>query len=207
MPILSSPTTRSERQAVSDILTTEEAARLCGENDRTVLGWIERGLLRSCQWPGRDDHRVPVEELRRFMREHGIPDRTRPARAACRVLIADDEPPMARAIERLLRGSGLDVETAIAPSGFEAGAMLYTFRPDVMTLDLRMPGFDGISVLRFLQRVRLLTPLRVLVVSADTEAQLRESLAQGAHEVLRKPFADQDLLAAVERLMVADPLS
>ena len=143
--------------------------------------------------------------LRRFMREQGIPDRTRPAESAKRVLIADDEPAMARAIQRVLRRAGL--ETAIAANGFEAGAMLYTFRPDVMTLDLRMPGVDGIGVLRFLQTARLPTLLRVLVVSADTDDRLRESLAQGAHEVLRKPFADQELLASVERLMAADPVS
>jgi CheY-like chemotaxis protein len=76
-----------------------------------------------------------------------------------------------------------------------------------MTLDLRMPGVDGIGVLRFLQTARLPTLLRVLVVSADTDDRLRESLVQGAHEVLRKPFADQELLAAVERLMAADPVS
>lgn len=189
---------------MSPILTTEEAAKLCGEHSHTVLSWIECGLLHAYQLPGREDYRVPVEELRRFLREQGIPDRTRPAKPAGRVLIADDDPPMARAIERVLRRAGM--ETAIASNGFEAGAMLYTFKPDVMTLDLRMPGFDGISVLRFLQIARLSAPLRVLVVSADTEDRLRESLAQGAHEVLRKPFADQDLPAAVERLLAADPI-
>jgi excisionase family DNA binding protein len=198
MSNMTNETNSSGTQTVSDVLTTGEAAKLCGVNFRTVLRWIERGLLWSYQLPGRGDHRVPIEELRRFMREHGIPDRSQSPVPARRVLIADDEPLMARAIERVLRRAGF--ETAVAPSGFEAGAMLYTFKPGVMTLDLRMPGIDGINVLRFLQTAYLPSPLRILVVSADTEDRLKQALALGAHDVLRKPFANKDLLEAVERL-------
>ncbi|HYD81137.1 MAG TPA: response regulator [Paucimonas sp.] len=187
---------------MSDILTTGEAARLCGVNFRTVLRWIERGLLHAYKLPGRGDHRVPIEELRRFMRAHGIPDRSQPAAPLRRVLIADDEPAMAGAIERVLRRAGFD--TAIAPNGFEAGAMLYSFKPSVMTLDLRMPGIDGIEVLRFLQRVELPVPLKTLVVSADAETRLQEALALGAHGILRKPFINKELLSEVERMVAAD---
>ena len=181
-----------------DVLTTGEAARVCGVHLRTVLRWIERGWLQSYQLPGRGDHRVPIDELRRFMRTHGIPDRSRPEPAAQRVLIVDDELGMARAIERVLKRAGF--ETAIATDGFSAGAMLYTFQPGIMTLDLRMPGMDGIAVLRFLGQTGLPAPLKTLVVTADTEERVQEALAQGADSVLRKPFANQELLAAVNQL-------
>lgn len=190
---------------MSQVLTTGEAARVCGVNFRTVLRWIERGLLHAYKLPGRGDHRVPIEELRRFMRENGIPDRSQPTALARRVLIADDEPAMAHAIERVLIRAGF--ETAIASNGFEAGAMLYTFKPGVMTLDLRMPGIDGVDVLRFLRSAYLPSPLKTLVVSADTDARLQEALSLGAHEILRKPFANEELLAAVEQMYVTEVVS
>lgn len=185
---------------MSEVLTTGEAARLCGVHFRTVIRWIDRGLLQAYKLPGRGDHRVPVEELRRFMRENGIPDPNAPVDLPKRILIADDEPSMARAIQRVLNKAGY--ETTIASNGFEAGAMLYTFKPGLMTLDLRMPGIDGVGVLEFLQKAYLPGPLKILVVSADTEARLLQAQALGAHGIVRKPFGNDELLAAVERLFV-----
>lgn len=194
---------------MSEVLTSREAARLCGVSFRTVIRWIERGLLQAYRLPGRGDHRVPIEELRRFMRENGIPEPDQaPAVpplaapvAARRVLITEDEPAMASAIERVLKRAGY--ETAIAADGFAAGAMLHSFQPGVLTLDLRMPGLDGLGVLRFLQRSPMSFPLKTLVVSADSELRLQEARALGAHALVRKPFSNEELLATVARLFEA----
>ena len=63
-----------------------------------------------------------------------------------RVLIVDDDDAMAKAIRRVLKRKGY--ETLIAPDGFSAGAMLGTFIPHVVTLDLSMPGISGREVLK-----------------------------------------------------------
>lgn len=187
----------TQQQAEQEALTTGQAAKLCGVNFRTVSRWIDRGLLPAYQLPGtRGDRRVRVEDLRRFMREHDMPDPWAAPATARRALVVDDEPAMARAIERVLRQAGY--ETALAAGGFEAGAMLFNFQPHVMTLDLRMPGMDGIEVLQFLQRTTLPVPLKVVVVSADSEARLQQARELGAHAVLSKPFDNDALLAALE---------
>src|SRR5690606_3123887 len=122
-----------EKLKGSDVLTSGEAARLCGVSFKTILRWIDRGLLQSYKLPGRGDHRITVDELRRFMRDNGIPDPTNESLSP-RVLIVEDDPPMARSIERVLIKAGY--ETAIASNGFEAGVALHSFRPSLMTLDL-----------------------------------------------------------------------
>lgn len=134
------------------------------------------------------------------MRENGFPEPAESLIPARRILITDDEPSMARAIERVLIQAGF--ETAIASHGFEAGTMLHTFRPGLMTLDLRMPGIDGLGVLRFLRQreAGLAWPLKVLVVSADSDVRLQQAMELGADAFLRKPFANEELVAAVERL-------
>ncbi|HEX7642660.1 MAG TPA: response regulator [Burkholderiaceae bacterium] len=185
-------------ETLSDPLTTGEAAKVCGVHLRTVLRWIERGWLRAYQLPGRGDHRVTVEELRRFMLEHHIPDRTRAAGAQRRALIVDDEPAMAHAIERVLKRAGFS--TAVASNGFVAGTMLYSFRPAIMTLDLKMPGMDGLAVLRFLQQTKLPEPLKIVVISADSNERMEAARALGADAVLCKPVANRELIATVERL-------
>lgn len=187
---------------MSEVLTTGEAARICGVNFRTVLRWIDRGLLQAYRLPGRGDRRVLSDELHRFMLENGIPDRSAAeVSASRRVLIAEDEPAMAHAMERVLRRAGF--ETMTASNGFEAGTILPTFKPEVMTLDLRMPGTDGMAVLRFLQTAMLPAPVKTLVVSADTDSRLSEAMRLGAHGAIRKPFSNEELLAAVEQLYLA----
>lgn len=194
-----------------DVLTTGEVAKRCGVTVRTVQRWLDRGLLKSFQLPGRGDHRVAVEELRRFMRDHGIPDAPLVDQSRTtgtitdqdhatprRVLIADDERYMANAIARVLNGAGY--QTSIASSGFEAGALLHSFAPHVLTLDLRMPGLDGIGVLQVINKIAFAQPLKVLVVSADSDVRLNEATQLGAHAVLRKPFDNDALIAAVDRL-------
>lgn len=184
---------------MAEVLTSSEAARLCGVSFRTVIRWIERGQLQAYKLPGRGDHRVPVAELRRFMRANAIPEpdelRTDLPR---RILIAEDEPNMARAIARTLRQDGF--EAAIAADGFQAGLLLHSYKPGVMTLDLRMPGIDGFAVLRSLRENPLPFACKVLVVSGETPERLGEAVAAGADAALAKPFANEDLLAAVHRL-------
>jgi len=187
---------------MTETLSTRDAARRCGVSFRTVIRWAERGELQAYRLPGRGDYRVPVEELRRFMREHGIPEPDEMPGRPKRVLVVDDEPAMARAIKRVFAREGF--ETTIASDGFFAGSLLHTFKPHLMTLDLRMPGIDGFGVLRFLRETHFPIPLKVLVVSGDSEEHLKQALALGAHGALCKPFDNEELLAAARELLGED---
>ena len=183
---------------MADVLTSSEAARLCGVSFRTVIRWIERGQLQAYKLPGRGDHRIPVAGLRHFMREHAIPEPAElQGEMPRRILIAEDEKLMARAMERVLKRAGF--ETAHAGDGFQAGLMLHSFKPGLLTLDIRMPGVDGFGVLRSLRENPLPFACKVLVVSGDAAERRKEALALGADEVLAKPFANDELLAAVRR--------
>lgn len=180
---------------LTDVLTSRAAAQICSVNFRTVIRWIERGELNAYRLPGRGDYRISVGDLHAFMQKHGIPRGA--IDGARRVLVVDDDVAMAHAIERVLKRQGYEVR--IATDGFEAGATLHTFTPALMTLDLQMSGLDGFGVLRFLRRTNQLSTLRVLVISGESKNRLREALELGAHEVLAKPFSNEQLKAAVRR--------
>jgi excisionase family DNA binding protein len=186
------------------VLTTGDVAKYCGVNFRTVIRWIERGHLKAHQLPGRGDNRIEVPDFLAFLRAHDMPipeeflDRSR------RVLIVEDDPAMAAAIQRTLRRAGF--ETRIASDGFRAGTLLGTFLPGVMTLDLRMPGIPGLDVLKFVRLAERLKDIRILVVSAMPRKELDEALAAGADDVLEKPFRNPDLLEKVVRLAGVDPV-
>jgi len=187
---------------LSTVLTSREAGQLCGVSFRTVIRWIERGELQAYRLPGRGDYRITPADLQAFASRHSLPDplATHDAPAPSdRVLIVDDDPSMARAIQRVLHASGY--KTLLANEGFQAGSLLHSFSPALMTLDLRMPGLDGFGVLRFLRDSRPRPALRVLVVSGESEQRLREARELGADDAIAKPFTNEHLLAAVRRLL------
>ncbi len=199
-------------------LTTGEVAGYLGVNFRTVIRWIERGHLQAYQLPGRGDNRVTVEAFLDFLRANQmpIPEELTPAdevvagevvagevvageeSRARRVLVVEDEAPMARAIERVLRQA--DFEVRIAGDGFAAGAQFSMFQPAVATLDLQIPGMGGLDVLRFVRDTERLRDTKILVVSAMPVDQLEAAVTAGADGYLEKPFRNEDLLARVRAL-------
>lgn len=130
----------------------------------------------------------------RPMLAHPPSDLTRSPGSPQRILIVEDDVSMARAINRVLRQCGY--ETIFAGNGFLAGSLLHTFRPMLMTLDIRMPWIDGLDVLRLVRQTPLSFDLKILVISGDTHC-LDEALAAGVDGVLAKPFTNEELVEAV----------
>ena len=180
-------------------LTTGEIARHCRVNYRTVLRWIKAGRLVAHQLPGRGDHRVELADFRRFLVENHLPVPLEFARPSNRVLIVDDDPAMAASLNRVLRRAGY--ETQIAPNGFQAGALLKDFAPQLVTLDLQMPGIDGHEVLSFIRGHADYRHLAVLVVSAQSRREIQDAVDAGASRGIQKPFDNQTLLTHVKQLM------
>lgn len=180
-------------------LTTGEIGRHCGVHFRTVLRWIEQGRLKAFKLPGsRGDNRVLLADFMAFLGENNMPVPEEFRQETRRVLVVEDERNMAAAIERTLRRAGFEVRTAL--DGLQAGVLLQSFMPAVMTLDLRMPGLDGHEVLRFIRQRPELSPVRVLVVSAMPREELERARAAGADDVLEKPFSPQELADKVTTL-------
>jgi two-component system, chemotaxis family, protein-glutamate methylesterase/glutaminase len=125
-----------------------------------------------------------------------------------RIVVADDSLLMCRIIESTLRAGGLDV-VGVAHDGDEALALCRSLRPDAMTLDLHMPGTDGVAVLRAL-RAPGAPRVPVVVVSAFSPTQgarAVDALAEGAFELVAKPTigVSPDVFAAelTDKLMHA----
>jgi two-component system KDP operon response regulator KdpE len=109
------------------------------------------------------------------------------------VLLVDDEPHVLDALRVLIERCGFAVRTA--PSGALALESIVAERPDVVVLDLAMPGMDGVEVIR---RVRSWTQLPIIVLSARAdETEKVHALEAGADDYVVKPFGARELIARV----------
>ena len=113
-----------------------------------------------------------------------------------RILIADDDPQILRALRITLTAQGYDIVTAT--SGPQAVTQAIDHRPDVLMLDLGMPGLDGVDVIH---AVRGWSEAPILVVSGRTGAADKvEALDAGADDYVTKPFSIEEVLARIRAL-------
>ncbi|HEV2174374.1 MAG TPA: response regulator transcription factor [Nitrospira sp.] len=114
-----------------------------------------------------------------------------------RMLVVDDEPQIRRSLQVNLERSGYAVETV--ESGEDALSSFRNRRPDVVILDLIMPGMGGVEVVR---RIRESSTVPIIVLSAmGEEARKVEALELGADDYMTKPFGMDELLARIHSLL------
>ena len=115
------------------------------------------------------------------------------------VAIVDDEETVRKALKRLLRASGLEVESYASGKDFLAASAVR--RPDCLVLDLHMPGMSGLQLLHEMRAARSMLP--TVVITAYDEPSTREQcLAAGAAAYLSKPLDERLLLNAISANVV-----
>ncbi|GAA2465271.1 response regulator transcription factor [Streptomyces macrosporus] len=114
-----------------------------------------------------------------------------------RVLVVEDDPTITEAVAVRLRAEGFQVRTAgDGPAAVEAAEV---WQPDLLVLDVMLPGFDGLEVCR---RVQAQRPVPVLMLTArDDETDMLVGLGVGADDYMTKPFSMRELVARVHVLL------
>lgn len=112
------------------------------------------------------------------------------------VLVVDDEPRIVKFLEVRLKASGYDVLTA--NNGLTALELVQAHEPDLIVLDVIMPGMDGFETLK---QVRAMSSVPVIILSAkEASTDKIRGLGLGADDYLIKPFSPEELLARIEAI-------
>jgi two-component system, OmpR family, response regulator len=138
------------------------------------------------------------QQVHRLLREAVSMELTRPDGSSLRVLVVDDEVNIAELISMALRYEGFEVATA--HTGSRAVTAAKTFRPDAVVLDMMLPDFDGMEVLR---RMRSSDPgVPVLFLTARDSVEDRVAgLTAGGDDYVTKPFSLEEVVARLRALM------
>ncbi len=183
-----------------DVLTTGEVAKICNVAPRTVSKWFDSGQLKGYRIPGSKDRRIPLNQLVRFMKDHGIPlDGLNTGQT--RVLVVDDERDIVEALRKVLtEQASYEVRTAI--NGFEAGVECQRFKPHVMLLDIHLgEGDSGARQVANLVRTSDdLQMTKIIAMSGKlTDGQAAQLKGQGFDQFLKKPFQVRQVIQAIEQ--------
>ena len=117
-----------------------------------------------------------------------------------KVLIADDEPNIVTSLEYLMQKSGYEVK--IARNGDEALALVESFLPDVVLLDVMMPRKSGYEVCQQIRERADWQHIKIVMLSAKgREAEVNKGLSLGADIYVTKPFSNQELMATIDGLL------
>jgi two-component system, OmpR family, response regulator ResD len=124
---------------------------------------------------------------------------TSPSASSQSVLVVDDEPTIREIVSRYLERAGY--RTSLAADGPQAVAMSAREIPDLVVLDIMLPGFDGFEVMRLLHDRPPPRPAVILLTAKGEESDRIVGLGRGADDYIAKPFSPRELVARVQAVL------
>lgn len=117
------------------------------------------------------------------------------------ILVAEDERNLVEALSFIMRRAGYAV--SVAHDGPTAIEMTRATNPDLILLDIMLPGFDGFEVVETIKRMAPNRPRIVMLTAKGHEKDRRKALALGVDDYVTKPFSNGDVVARVQALLSA----
>jgi excisionase family DNA binding protein len=188
-------------------LTTEEVLEYLQVNLRTVYRLIKAGKIPAVrvgrQWRFRKrdiDAWLDSQRIRGAARAAAAPAPARPATGATRprVLVVDDEASIRDLLQKTLALAEYDVD--VAPDGRSALERMRLYPYDLLIADLKMPGMDGLTVIREAKRYKADLPV-IIITGFSTESSAIEAVNLGVAGYLTKPFRVPQVLAAAAKAL------
>lgn len=171
--------------------TTREAAQILGVSLRTAQLWAEEGLLEAWKTSG-GHRRITRESVERLLAvppaqatlsapkptaDAASPPQVRetagPSAPELSILVVEDDPELRRLYRAMLSRWPMHPEVIVADDGYEALILIGQARPDLLIMDLRMPGMDGFRMLQALRALPKMAEMKIVVVSGLDAAEIR----------------------------------
>ncbi|MCM8785735.1 MAG: response regulator, partial [Candidatus Omnitrophica bacterium] len=166
--------------------TTGQLGKLLGVSRVTVYKWVKNKKIEGIKLPGRRwiISKEVVERLfkGKYLEELEI-------EREIKILIADDNVDIADSLKEFLENRNLNFKIITAYNGFEVGKYLYSFKPDILILDIFMPGLSGFDILKIIKKDEKLKDTFIIVITGYPEKEnIKRVKQQGADYVFIKPF-------------------
>nr|MBC8361753.1 response regulator [Candidatus Desulfatibia profunda] len=179
--------------------TIPQAAKFCSISRVTLWRWVKSGKLKAFLTPG-GQYKIRKDDLVSFIRgEMGhLPGNE--FSQETKILIVDDDPQVQKLFKKMLSRNGYSIE--VASDGFEAGVKTVQFKPDLIILDLIMPGMDGFEVCRQIKQNANTSHIKIIACTGyDTKENKDRIMQAGADGYLVKPVEKSALFQKIKGLL------
>lgn len=182
-------------------LSTLEIAQMLGIAVASVAKWIDQGKLSAGRTPG-GHRRVPVDELIKFLNLHRLPIPPELMSGPTKILVVDDDTAVREWLVSLLKSEYAECEILEAKDGFSAGEVYTLNKPDVVLLDLMMPGMDGYEVCRRIKGSETAKQVQVIMITGNYGDDIEENArACGARMVIHKPLDSETIVRELANVL------
>jgi CheY-like chemotaxis protein len=186
---------------MNEYIPMDEVAKVCMFPTAKIESWIRSGELPARK--NSNTYEIQCSEVIRFLQKkrYMLPEEY-VKKATYRVLIVDDEP----IIRKLLRENLLDAFSGIiideSSDVLDAGWRAHTATPDLILLDLNLPGMDGFQLCRLIRQRGEFLRTKIIAVSGQTDLETRDKIIEcGANAFVSKPFQTKDILEPIYQLL------
>lgn len=174
-------------------LTPGQVAKILMVSPAAVRLWAEKGEIKALTTPG-GHRRFMASEVERFSVERGL-IRSKSKNMRFSVLIVDDDIQFTNYLKKLLTKYKDHIDVDVANDGFSAGLKVQEHEPDIVLLDLMMPGLDGFTVCQRIKANSTTMETRVIAMTGYPSVEnVEKILAAGAEVCLEKPVDKEELL-------------
>lgn len=188
------------------VFSAHEVANFCDVVNQTAINWIRQGHLEAYTTPG-GQYRVYADVLAKFMQSQGmrLPEEVREILAEQakieEVLIVDDDQALNDLIKQFLDKKYPEFKVNQAYDGYDAGKAITEYKPDVVLLDINLPGVDGYKLCRQIKADENLSRPIVVAISGVGDRGVQDRAKEaGADAFLAKPLDLESLPDLIEQL-------
>jgi excisionase family DNA binding protein len=181
--------------------TTFEISQICEVNPTTVQNWVKEKKLKAYVTPG-GHRRVPREDLVAFMKEFGMPLPRELQGSPPIILIVDDELEVLDLLTSIMQSGDDELEVLCAPGGVEALLMIGERKPDLLILDIMMPGMNGFEVCSKLKASPTAQNIKIVAITGNHDPSVRDRILRaGADLCFTKPLSVREFRSECLKLM------
>ncbi len=184
---------------IKDNYTTRQVGKICHVTVSAVINWIDSGVLHAFKTIG-GHRRVLRKDLIDFLTKHNFPIPVElEFSGEKKILIIDDDKRFLKSFIALLKKRIGKCEIHTASDGFEAGRAFTRIKPDLILLDLKLPGIDGFRVCKLIRKYDNKSII-IAITGYNSDESRRKALSAGANYYFAKPANIDELLDTVKDL-------
>ena len=177
----------AKNNSKTNVYSALEVANICGVVNQTAINWIRNGHLKAFTTPG-GQYRVYKEDLISFMQERNMrfPEGFQ---TGLSVLVVDDDRVLNTILSKYITKNYENIKVFQAFDGFEAGALVSERKPNLIFLDLNLPGVDGFSLCEKIHNSEQFGNPVIFVITSLQDEGIEDRVKNlGAKEFFQKPI-------------------